>query len=63
MLYALLQGKADQFIVWSGQEDSPAMESRISAQAALQSLIADQEWAKANRYEILTTPKTLSAQG
>ena len=52
VLYELLQGKADQFIAWSGRKDSPAADSRIDAPAALQSLIADQEWAEANRYQI-----------
>lgn len=50
MLYEVLEDRADQFITWSGQSKSSSALERVNAEAALQALIADQQWDEASRY-------------
>ncbi len=50
LLYELFEGRADQYLVWSCQEDTSSTSGRIKTEAALQTLIADHSWAKASRY-------------
>jgi len=44
MLYEVLKDRADQFIAWSGQRNSSSAAERVNAEAALQAVIADQQW-------------------
>ncbi len=50
MLYEVLKDRADQFIAWSGQRNSSSAAERVNAEAALQAVIADQQWNEASRY-------------
>ena len=61
LLYELLEGRADPYLEWPSHTEGALTVDRVNAKAALQALIADQDWAKAIRYEQLAMISTFSS--